>query len=222
MVVMARFDKALRGYYDDQARVYDDIYLRTDPAWRRDLEALTDGMVKALAGRRVLELACGAGYWTEILAKVAEHVVAIDASEKMLAVARKRTPSINVEYRFGDAYTLARVPDEFDGGLANFWFSHVPKARVNEFLRGFHEKLEKNAVVFMADNVYIPGIGGQLVSKAGIEDTFKLRVGSDGKKYEVLKNYYNRDALRRLLFPQTLNLKIRETEHFWSVEYNVP
>jgi 2-polyprenyl-3-methyl-5-hydroxy-6-metoxy-1,4-benzoquinol methylase len=222
MGIMARFDEALRRYYDDQARVYDDMYLRKDPAWRRDLEALTDGMVKALSGCRVLEIACGAGYWTEIVAKVARHVVAIDASEKMLEVARKKPPRGNVEYRLADAYVLDQIPREFDGGLANFWFSHVPKARVNEFLRCFHEKLEKNAVVFMADNVYIPGIGGQLVSKVGIEDTFKLRVGSARTKHEVLKNYYDRDALRRLLSPKALNLKIRETEHFWWVEYNVP
>jgi ubiquinone/menaquinone biosynthesis C-methylase UbiE len=222
MTIMAHFDEALRRYYDVQARVYDDMYLRKNPAWRRDLEALADGMVKALSGRRVLEVACGAGFWTEAVAKVAEHVVAIDSSQEMLGVARKRTPSVNVEYRLGDAYAMAEVPGEFDGGLANFWFSHVPKARVDEFLCGFHKKLGKNAVVFMADNMYIQGIGGQLVAKTGIEDTFKLREASDGAKYEVLKNYYDRDALRRLLSPKTSNLEIRETKHFWWVKYDVP
>ena len=223
MAIMAHFDEELRRYYDDQAKIYDDVYLRENPFgdWRRDIRAVTDAMVKALSGRRVLEVACGTGYWTEIVAKVAKLVLAIDASEKMLRVARKRTSSVNVEYRMADAYALAEVPGEFDGGLANFWFSHVPRARVDEFLCGFHKKLEKNAVVFMSDNVYIPGIGGQLVSKAGIEDTFKLREGPNGTKYEVLKNYYTRDALRLLLSPKTSNLKIRKTKHFWWIKYNV-
>jgi hypothetical protein len=69
----------------------------------------------------------------------------------------------------------------------------------------------------MADNVYVLGIGGQLITKAGIEDTFKLREGTDGLKYEVLKNYYSRDSLRRLLSSKTLNLKISETKYFWWI-----
>jgi SAM-dependent methyltransferase len=220
---MAHFDEALRRYYDEQAKVYDDMYMRKDSVWRRDLRALADSMVKALSGRRVLEVACGTGFWTEIVAKVAEHVAAIDASRKMLAIARKRrTPSPKVEYRYGDAYELAEVPGEFDAGLANFWFSHVPRARVDEFLYGFHKRLGKNAVVFMDDNIYIPGIGGQLVAKEGIEDTFKLREGSSGLKYEVLKNYYDRHTLRPLLSPKTLNLKIRQVKYFWWVKYVVP
>ena len=77
-------------------------------------------------------------------------------------------------------------------------------------------------MVFMADNIYIPGIGGQLVAKAGIEDTFKLREGSDGLKYEVLKNYCNRDTLRDLLSPKTPNLKVHEVKYFWWVRYKVP
>jgi len=180
-------------------------------------------MARTLSGRKVLEVACGTGFWTEIVAKVARRVVAIDVSEKMLTIARKRKPSsANVEYSHGDAYALAEVPGEFDAGLACFWFSHIPKARIDEFLCGFHKKLGKTAVVFMTDNVYVAGIGGQLVTKVGIEDTFKLREGSDRSKYEVLKNYYNRDALRRLLSPRTLDLEVHEAKYFWWVKYRVP
>jgi len=70
--------------------------------------------------------------------------VAVDTSRKMLAITRKRrTPSAKVVYTHGDAYELAKVPGKFDAGLANFWFSHVPKARVEEFLYGFHKKTWK-------------------------------------------------------------------------------
>lgn len=223
MMAMANFDEALRRYYDDQASVYDDMYLRSDPVWRRELEAVADAMTKVLSGRKVLEVACGTGFWTEIIARVARHVVAIEVSEKMLEVARKRKPSsANIEYRQGDAYTLAEVSGEFNAGMACFWFSHVPKARIDEFLGGFHKKLGKAAVVFMTDNVYVPGIGGQLITKAGIEDTFKLREGPGGVKHEVLKNYYNGDALRRLLSSRTLDLEVHGAKYFWWVKYKVP
>lgn len=220
---MIHFDEALRRYYDEQANVYDDMYMRSDPVWRKELEAVADAMSKAISGHRVLEVACGTGFWTEIAARAAVHVVAVDASERMLAIARKRKMSSNnVEYVLGDAYALADVHGVFDAGLANFWFSHVPKARIDEFLDGFHRKLGKAGVVFMADNVYMPGIGGQLIAKPGSENTFKLREASNGLRYEVLKNYYDSDALRRLLSPKTLDLKVRVLKHFWWIKYKIP
>lgn len=219
---MANFDRALRRYYNERAKVYDDIYLRRDPAWRKTLEALADEMTKTLSGRNVLEVACGTGFWTEIASKAAAHIVAVDASEKMLEIARKRkTRGANVEYIHGDAYSLEEISGKFDAGLANFWFSHVPKSRINEFLFNFHDKLERSAVVFMADNRYVLGIGGRLITKLGSEDTFKLREAVDGSRYEVLKNYYNREILERVFSPETSDLKIHETEYFWSVRYTV-
>jgi 2-polyprenyl-3-methyl-5-hydroxy-6-metoxy-1,4-benzoquinol methylase len=219
---MAHFDEALRRYYDQRANVYDDMYLRRDPAWRKDLETLADEMANALSGHSVLEVACGTGFWTEIVAKTATCVVAVDASEKMLELARKRKKrNPNVEYVHGDAYSLEEISGKFDAGLANFWFSHVPKSRIGEFLSNFHEKLERPAVVFMADNRYVPGIGGQLLTKLGIDDTFKLRECSDASKREVLKNYYDRETLERLFSSQASDLKFHEMQYFWSVQYMV-
>jgi SAM-dependent methyltransferase len=219
---MAHFDEALRRYYDQRANVYDDMYLRSEPDWRRDLEALADEMTKALNGHRVLEVACGTGFWTEIAAKTATLIVAIDASEKMLELARERKKrNANVQYVHGDAYSLEEIPGKFDAGLANFWFSHIPKAKITEFLSNFHSRLERPAIVFMADNRYVRGIGGQLITKPGIEDTFKLRDGSDGSKHEVLKNYYDHEGLEQLFSSGASNLKIHEMRYFWSVQYMV-
>jgi ubiquinone/menaquinone biosynthesis C-methylase UbiE len=216
-------EEPLRRYYDEQANVYDDMYRRNDRAWRKELETLANAMTKTLSRRKVLEVACGTGFWTEIVAKVAKHVVAVDISEKMLEIARKRKiRSSNVEYLYGNAYELAKVPGDFNAGLANFWFSHISKTRIDEFLNGFHEKVGKAAVVFMCDNVYVPGIGGRLIKRPGKIDTFKLRKSSKGSSYEVLKNYYNRDELRRLLSPKASDLRIHQGQYFWWVEYSVP
>ena len=88
-------------------------------------------------------------------------------------------------------------------------------------LDGFHKKMSKGAVVFMADNVYIPGIGGELVIRPGIEDTFKRRELSDGSKHEVLKNHYSADQLQNIFVPHTHNLKVYMGRCFWRVIYTV-
>ena len=137
----------MREYYDSSSQEYDRIYRRDDPLRQAEQEALADALRSAVAGRRVLEIACGTGHWTEIAAETAIHVVAADVSDRMLSVARaKGMPEDKVELRRADAYALYRTPGNFDAGLANFWFSHVPKERLEEFLWGFHQRLGPGAV----------------------------------------------------------------------------
>ena len=209
-------------YYDRRAAEYEEIYHRDDPARQREIAAIAAAMRNALDGRLVLEVACGTGYWTGMAAEVARHVVAVDSSPAMLALAHEKgLPKEKVEFRQGDAYGLEPVEGIFNAGLANFWLSHVPKARLAEFLQGFHSKLEKGSTVFMADNLYVHGLGGDLVNEPGSEDTFKERKLSDGSVHKVLKNYYEAGDLRSILQPLSSGLHIEMGECFWWVRYQV-
>ena len=55
----------MQNYYNRRAAEYEQIYRRDDPARQAELSSLTLAMQQTLAGRRVLELACGTGFWTE-------------------------------------------------------------------------------------------------------------------------------------------------------------
>ena len=210
----------MKDYYSLRAQEYEEIYERDDPLRQAELASIADAIKEAFLNRRVLEVACGTGYWTAVLSSVAKHVVAVDASPEMLAIARDRgLPPDEVEFCLGDAYALKSVPGVFDSGLANFWFSHVPKNRISEFLKGFHKRLGSGALVFMADNVFVPGVGGDLVTRAGREDTFKLRELSDGSRHEVLKNYNDADQLRAFLSPASSDLNIHMDSCYWWVRY---
>jgi len=175
-----------------------------------------------LAHRRVLEIACGTGYWTAIAADVAQHIVAIDDSDDTLAIAREKDLAPDkVEFCRGNAYALDTIVGTFDAGLANFWFSHIPRDRIGEFLSGFHRRLAPDGSVFMADNVYVPGIGGELVRRTGEVDTYKLRKLADGSTFEILKNYYTFGELRDIFEPQTNNLRVHVGECYWWIGYEV-
>ena len=90
-----------------------------------------------------------------------------------------------------------------------------------ESISGFHLKLGKGALVFMADNVYVPGVGGRLLTREGLADTFKSRELSDGSKYEIIKNYYDADQLRYILRAWTCDLQVHVGSCFWWVKYVV-
>jgi hypothetical protein len=62
-------DVSLRAYYAARAAEYDRVYEK--PERRNALTALRDWLPPRVAGHRLLEVACGTGYWTQLVAPVA-------------------------------------------------------------------------------------------------------------------------------------------------------
>jgi SAM-dependent methyltransferase len=214
-------DAILRRYYDQRAPEYEQIYLPRDEQHGRELGILARELRAALAGRRVLEVACGTGYWTACAAQVAKAVTATDASLAMLAEAREKILPPNVTLQLGDAYDLAAIDGEFDGALGMFWLSHVPRGRLRSFLDGLHARVAPGSVVFLADNVHLAGVGGELLPADAAGDTYKLRRLADGGRHRVLKNYFSEAELTDLLTKGTSDRTIRVGTHFWSARYRV-
>src|SRR4051794_21135251 len=78
--------------------------------WRTHIERYTLlRLVGNLAGKAVIDLACGEGYYTRELRRGgAARVVGVDLSQGMIALAEAeeaREP-LGIEYRVGDARTL--------------------------------------------------------------------------------------------------------------------
>ena len=212
----------LREYYDNRAPEYEDKYRRDEPERQAEQHEMAAALKDLFRGKRVLEVACGTGFWTEVIAQVAQHVVATDVSLRMLEIAReKRLPDNRVDFVVADAFELESVAGEFDAGLANFWLSHVRKAELSRFLAGFHRRLGNGAVVFMADDIYIPGVGGDLVLEDGDQDTYKRRKLADGSEYTIVKNYFDGAALRALLSQNAEHLHIHMGNYHWWVSYTV-
>lgn len=59
-------------YYARRAGEYERVY--TLPAWQPGIAELRRRVAALFAGRRVFEVACGTGYWTELLAAIASSV----------------------------------------------------------------------------------------------------------------------------------------------------
>ncbi|PYI52081.1 class I SAM-dependent methyltransferase [Paenibacillus flagellatus] len=212
----------MQHYYSRRAREYESVYDRDDPVRLKELADLEQDMRDALRGRSVLEIACGTGYWTERAARSADRITATDLTPEALEIAMtKPLPPGKVRFRQADAYEPALIPGTFDAGLANFWLSHVPKLRLPEFLQRLHDRLGSGAVVFMADNMYVDGVGGELVRRTGEQDTYKLRTLSDGTRFEVLKNYYTADELIGLFTPYASELRVQAATCFWWATYRI-
>jgi SAM-dependent methyltransferase len=95
----------------------------------RDLDRLLAALgVAVLPTDRVLEIGCGVGRLTRVLATRGASVCALDVSERMLAIARSLHPELeNVEWILGDGSTLAGMgSDTVDVCVSHVTFQHIP------------------------------------------------------------------------------------------------
>src|SRR5437879_9405991 len=81
-------ESSMVNYYAERAKEYERIYQK--PERQQELQQLRDFVQRAFANSRVLEIACGTGYWTEILSASAASIVATDINEEVLAIARSK------------------------------------------------------------------------------------------------------------------------------------
>ena len=211
-------DAELREYYAARAQEYESIYRKAErqPELRK-LEALLPDM---LGGRRVLELACGTGYWTQFLARKARSIVAVDASTETLAIAAaKGLPADEVELRIADVYELPGELGLFDGAFAGFWWSHVPIPDRHRFLRSLDERLGSGARVVLLDNLYVEGSSTAIARRDGDGNTYQLRRLADGSEHVVLKNFPTESELNSVVEPFGRNFRFVRLEYYWVFVY---
>ena len=213
-------DPELLAYYSARAREYEAIYGKLER--QPDLHRLAFLLRETLADRSVLEVACGTGYWTERIAPVSARIAAHDLSDEVLAIARtKALPPDRVRFTKADAFALPKPPFPCDAAFAGFWWSHIPKARLREFLSGLHVRLEPGAVVVFLDNRFVRGSNTPISRLADTGDTFQQRTLKDGSTHEVLKNFPGHHELMAAVAPDAVEPEIIDLTCFWLLRYRL-
>ena len=81
---------------------------------------------------RALEVGCGVGRMTRMLARIFGHVTGVDISEEMIGQAKRNTADLpNVDLVLGDGCTLAGLADSgYDYAFSFIVFQHIPSYEV--------------------------------------------------------------------------------------------
>ncbi len=198
------------AYYQARSGEYDDWYLRRgryargpvhDQAWEAELDVATlwlDGL--AWSGE-IVELAAGTGWWSPLLASKGELSI-YDAAEAPLDVARDRLLAhrLRAHIHLRDAWL---EPDRaVDGLFCGFWLSHVPRARLAEFLGLARRWLKPGGTFAFVDSRPDPESGAvDQPETSATESDLELdrRRLADGREFRVVKVLYEPVELQAAL-----------------------
>ena len=214
---MSDEESAIQSYYAARASEYDRIYSK--PERQTDLRAIERWLPPRFADKRVIEVASGTGYWTQFIAPIAAHVLALDSAIETITVAKTRVPKRKVSFLVGDAYSIPQHVGQFEAAFAGFWFSHVPKSEQREFLFGLSERLEPGAKVVLLDNLYVEGSSSSVTSRDADGNTFQTRKLGDGSTHTVLKNFPTETELRELVGGLGERPILTTWQYYWAFEY---
>jgi ubiquinone/menaquinone biosynthesis C-methylase UbiE len=179
---------AVKTYYDRRAAEYDDwwrgegLYAdRERPGWDQELRVL-QGVIAELPPVRTLDVACGTGFLTRHLRG---DVVGLDASARMLDVARRQAPGVHLVQ--GDALALPFEDGEFDCVFASYFYCHLEESERERFLTEARRVARELVVV------------ASLQGKGDAAERWEERQLKDGSTWSVYKRVFTGEQLAQEL-----------------------
>ncbi len=213
-------DARLTAYYAARAAEYERIYHK--PERQRDLQRLRALIPSYFAGRAVLEIACGTGYWTQFIAPVASRVTALDINEETLAIARaKALPPQRVQFEVADVHALYPRYQGFSGAFAGFWWSHLKRSERRAFFDTLHRALAPGAVVVLLDNLYVKGSSTPISHRDEEGNTYQTRALADGSRHVVLKNFPLEAELLNEAVESGARADYLALDYYWVLNYTL-
>lgn len=106
------------------------------------------GLVGESSSRAVVDVGCGPGHISDLLADTGLAVRGIDLSPAMVQIARARRPDLRFDV--GSLLSLDLPDAQFDGVLAHFSIIHTPPAEVPTALAEFVRVLKPGGYVLVS------------------------------------------------------------------------
>ena len=210
----------LADYYAKRAAEYERIYAK--PERQADLAALRVRIGKMFAGKSVLELACGTGFWTEVIAESATQVTALDLNDEVLEIARAKANAARVDYRRGSAYEIPDLGRKHDALFAGHWWSHVLLDRLDAFLAHATAAVAPGALIAYFDNRYVMGSSTPISRTDAAGNSYQERKLDDGSTHEVLKNFPSEGELIQRASKHGWGANVDLFKHYWLLTWWAP
>ena len=209
-------------YYSARAPEYDRWFYRQGRydrgaafkrQWDSEAQIVREQLLNGPRQPHILEMAPGTGIWTEQLIKIGDHVTALDASQEMIAINKAKLASDDVTYIQTDLFTW-RAQRQYDMVFFGFWLSHVPGDSLSTFLATVYDALAPGGRLFFVDSQEVDSSSSRTETE-DLGGEMQQRVLSDGRRYEIVKIYYNPAQLTETLRDSGFDIEVRSTPNFF-------
>ena len=209
---------SLEEYYRARAPEYEQIYYRDNPVRRAEIDAEAKRLAELVSGKSVLELACGTGYWTRVMAQTAARITASDIAPEALVEAKKKQFHCDITFVEADMFANSFGENAFDLVALGFWFSHHPRQEYDRLFDILIRPLKQNGLIWMIDNN--PPAEGSAEMSCHVDEfgnNYKHRYLSDGRPFVILKNYFSHNELEEILGRRFTLRSLVYGQFYWSV-----
>ena len=201
----------MNEYYDRRAPIHDEkMSYESNEQMETLFKPILTMLEPFIAGKDILEIACGTGNWTQILTKRARSVVATDVNQSTIEIARqKEYADPKPKFVETDAYHLDGVKGPFDAAFMADWWTHIPKKKVPQFLDNLHRKLRSTGCVVVVDMLPYDLPDDETESFDSDGNRIHERTLPEGGSFSVVKNYPSRQELVDAISPYA------DEVHYW-------
>jgi demethylmenaquinone methyltransferase/2-methoxy-6-polyprenyl-1,4-benzoquinol methylase len=209
--------RSMLRYYDERAAEYEEAYVLgtgtssiPDPdVFRREALLLT-GIVERFAAGRLLDLACGTGFWLQYYATRCSTVTLFDQSAKMLDKSRAKSAALSLGDRCriiqGDVFDHAFSRRSYDTALVGFLLSHVSEDQEPRVFEVLREVLVESGRFLILDSAW-----SEERARFNAKSERQGRRLNDGTRFEVYKRYIDRQDIEGWATKYGVRLTV---EHF--------
>jgi demethylmenaquinone methyltransferase/2-methoxy-6-polyprenyl-1,4-benzoquinol methylase len=185
-------------YYNERAPEYEEAYTIgtgtasiPDPEVFRAEARQLAGMVKSFGSGRLIDLACGTGYWLPFYADRCSQVTLFDQSEKMLNECRKKVDRLGLVERFvlvrGDFFEYDFPSASYDCALVGFFLSHLTESQEPLLFATLRRILGSSGHFLILDSAW-----SQQRARFNKKVERQERRLNDGTRFEIYKRYIDR------------------------------
>ena len=173
--------KLVKEDYDAIAEVFASSYSEINL-----YKPYVDKFVKSLNGKKILDVGCGAGQFTNYFCELGFNAIGIDFSNELLSIAKKNYPNIVF---ICDDICEYKTNKRFDGIFVKDMFFHLPDEDIIKTLKLFKKILKPQGKMCIIMDM--PKVAGEQIFVEELDDRYKI--------------YYN------YLTPQKLKILLEKT-----------
>ncbi len=104
-----------------------------------------------------------------------------------------------------------------DAIFIGFLVSHLSIEEFDQLLNNLLEN-STNQKILLMDNIYLEGESTKISKTDLLGNTYQIRSLEDGSSHEIMKNFYTKEDLQKLVQKYKNNFKIKQNKYYWSLE----